>query len=71
MLPSKEMLEILHPVIKDKPELSLWFRLYHLFVFPFVQLKTGFLKQEIRTDHTNISEISKKRIELFSDLKMF
>lgn len=70
MFPSKEMLEILHPVIKDKPELTLWFRLYQLFVFPFVQIKTGFLKKEIRTGHTNISEISEKRIKLFSDLEM-
>ena len=70
MFPSKEMLEILHPVIKGKPELTLWFRLYQLFVFPFVQITTGFLKKEIRTNHTSISEISRKRIELFSDVRM-
>ena len=70
MFPSKEMLEILHPVIKGKPELMLWFRLYQLFVFPFVQITTGFLKKEIRTNHTSISEISRKRIELFSDVRM-
>lgn len=70
MFPSKEMLEILYPVVKDKPELTLWLRLYQLLVFPFVQLMTGFLKKEIRTDHTIISETARKRIELYSDLGM-
>lgn len=70
LFPSKEMLEILHPGIKVKPELTLWFRLYQLFVFPFVQIMTGFLKKEIRTNRTSISEISRNRIELFSDLGM-
>lgn len=70
IFPSKEMLEILHPVVKHKPELTLLLRLYQLFVFPFKQLMTGFLKKEIRTDHTDNSEISRKRIKLFLDLGM-
>ena len=70
IFPSKEMLEILHPVVKNKTELTLWLRLYQLFVFPVKQIMTGFLKKEIRTDHTDISHTSRKRIELFSDLGM-
>lgn len=70
MYPSKQLLERIYPVVKRYPLLNPICRMYQFVAFPIKKLRSGIVKQEIRSNDNASEEIANRRIELFKQLRM-
>lgn len=70
MFPSRKTLAEMYPLVKKSVLLTPIMRVYHMFAFPIRKLCSDLIKQEIRSNESAISPESRKRLELFRELKM-
>ena len=70
MFPSKQLLERMYPVIKRYPVLNPIYRTYQFIAFSIKKLRSGIVKQEIRSNDNASEVVANRRIELFKQLGM-
>ena len=70
MFPSKQLLERMYPVVKRYPVLNPLYRTYQFVAFPIKKLRSGIVKQEIRSNDNASEVVANRRIELFKQLGM-
>jgi len=68
--PSKQLLERMYPVVKRHPVMNPICRLYQLVAFPIKKLRSGIIKQEIRSNDSALEAVANRRIALFEQLGM-
>lgn len=68
--PSKQLLERMYPIAARYPSLNPIFRLYQFVAFPVKKLRSGIIKQEIRTNDSAVETVANRRIDLFKQLGM-
>lgn len=70
MFPDREQLEALYPEVKRAGFLRPVFRLHRMFAYPLRKLRSGVLKEQIRTDSAQLPPEAKQRMEMFKVLDM-
>lgn len=70
MFPDRERLEALYPEVKTAGFMGPVFRLHRMFAYPLHKLRSGVLKEQIRTDSAQLPPEAKRRIEMFKVLDM-
>ena len=70
MFPEKAHLLQLYPVIEKKTWLTPFARIHRMFAYPIKKIKEGALRDQIRTDSTDMPEEAKRRVEMFKTLGM-
>lgn len=70
MFPRRELLLKLYPNLEKQRWLTPFVRVYQMFGYPVYKLFSGALKKQILSDHSEMTEISRGRVELFRRMKM-
>lgn len=70
MLPTKDELMIIYPIIKKVGFLSPVFRVHRMFAYPLEKIRSGVLKEQIRTDTSHLPQEAQRRMEMFKALDM-
>lgn len=69
-LPSSQLLERMHPIVKRYPALSPICPLYQFTAFPIKKLRSDIIKQEIRSNESALEAVANRRTALFKQLGM-
>ena len=70
MFPDKEQLIRLYPVLKEKKWLTPFVRVHRMVSYPIQKIREGALRDQIRSDSTEMPEEAKRRVEMFKALDM-
>lgn len=70
MFPEKEHLVKLYPVLLTKSWLTPLVRIYRIFAYPIQKIREGALKDQIRSESSDMPEEAKRRLEMFKVLNM-
>lgn len=70
MLPVREQLTKLYPATESRRWLTPFVRIHRMFAYPIRKVHEGVLKNQIRTDATEMHEEAKRRVEMFKKLGM-
>lgn len=68
MFPAREQLLILYPFLKRLIFLRPFFRVYRMFAYPIAKIRSGVLKEQIRTDDLPLPPEAQCRMEMFKAL---
>lgn len=70
MFPDKDELVVLYPAVKKVRFLHPVFRVYRMFAYPLEKIRSGVLKEQVRTDTSHLPWEAKRRMEMFKELNM-
>lgn len=70
MFPEKGNLVKLYPVLMTKKWLTPLMRVYRMFAYPIQKIREGALKDQIRSESSDMPEEAQRRVEMFKVLNM-
>lgn len=70
MFPAREQLIKLYPMLAKKNWLTPFARIHRMFTYPIQKIRAGVLKEQIRSNSTEMPEEAKRRVEMFKALGM-
>ena len=70
MFPSKDRLAMMYPAINRYKYLYPFLAIYQMLSYPIPKIKKGALKEQIRSDYSDVSEVQKHRIEMLKILDL-
>lgn len=70
IFPSKEELILLYPSVKKAKFLYPVFRIHRMFAYPHEKIRSGILKEQIRTSTSQLPSEAQRRMEMFKILNM-
>lgn len=70
MFPASEELTILYPVVKKAGFLHPVFRVHRMLAYPLEKIRSGVLKEQIRTDTLQLPREAQRRMDMFKVLDM-
>lgn len=68
--PAKDELAVLYPAVKKAKFLYPIFRIYRMVAYPLEKIRSGVLKEQIRTDASQLPQEAQRRMEMFKALNM-
>lgn len=71
IFPAKGELELLYPAVKKVGVLYPVFRIHRMFAYPMKKIRSGVLKEQIRTSGSQLPKEAQRRMEMFKVLDMF
>ena len=70
MFPAKEEMEALYPAVKKIVLLYPVFRFHRMLTYPLEKIRSGVLKEQLRTDTSHLPQEAQQRMEMFKALDM-
>ena len=70
MFPAREELELLYPAGKKAGFLRPLFRVHRMLAYPLGKIRSGVLKEQIRTESAQLPPAAQRRMEMFKELDM-
>lgn len=70
MFPAKEELAAIYPTVKKFRFLFPLFRIHRMFAYPLKKIQSGVLKEQVRTDKSQLPLEAQRRMEMFKALDM-
>lgn len=70
IFPEKSQMEDLYPILQKQKWLLPFLRLHRIIAYPWMKIRSGVLKEQIRRDTDQLPSEAKRRIEMFVKLDM-